>query len=132
MGSPLKLTFRTLFHSAKAILEEPPLEQEDERCTAYFMATTSCVDTYVPVITTSCPLGGPGLPLRSEPQGFGFPAGRTPHDHQAPDLTGLQTMTDGALVPWQGRHEVLMTARAHAAGARVLRRSPVEEPLVPS
>jgi hypothetical protein len=48
------LTFRTLFHSTKAILEEPPIEKEDERCTAYFMATTSCFYIHFLLITTSC------------------------------------------------------------------------------
>jgi hypothetical protein len=100
-----------LFHSSKAILEEPPIEKEDERCTAYFMATTSCFYIYFSLITTSCQQGGPLLPLRSEPESFGFPAGRTIDDHQVPGLQGMQTMTDVALVPWQGPHEVLMTAR---------------------
>ena len=72
------------------------------------------------------------MPLRGEPHGFGFPAGRTPDDHQAPGLQGLQTMTAVALVPGQGSHQILMTARAHAAGALVVRRSPLEDPFVPS
>ena len=50
----MKFTFRTLFHSTKAILEEPPIEEEDERYTAYFMATTSCFYIQFPLITTSC------------------------------------------------------------------------------
>ncbi len=50
----IKFTFRTLFHSTKAILEEPPIEEEEERYTAYFMATTSCFYIQFPLITTSC------------------------------------------------------------------------------
>jgi len=60
--------------------------------------------------------------LPGEPHGFRFPAGRTPDDHQAPCLEGTQTMTAVALVPWQGMHQVLMTAREHAAGALLVRR----------
>jgi len=41
-------------------------------------------------------------------------------------------MTDVALVPGQGTHQVLMTARDHAAGTLVVRRSPLEEPFLPS
>jgi hypothetical protein len=41
-------------------------------------------------------------------------------------------MPDVALVPWQGSHQILMTARDHAAGALVVRREPVEDPFVPS
>jgi hypothetical protein len=72
------------------------------------------------------------LPLRGEPHGFGFPAGCTPDANPAPGLEGLQTMTEGALVPWHGSHQILMTARDHAAGALVVRRSPLENPFVPS
>jgi hypothetical protein len=50
----LDLTFRTLFHCTKAILEELPIEKEDERCPAYFMATTSCFYIHFPLITTFC------------------------------------------------------------------------------
>jgi hypothetical protein len=84
------------------------------------------------LITTSCELRGPFLTFGSEPQGFGFPTGRTPDDKQAPGLEGLQTMTDGALVPGQGPHQVLMTARDHAAGTLVVRRSPREDTFLPS
>ena len=80
-------------------------EEEDELYTDYFMSTTSCFYIQFPLITTSCKLRGPFLTLRSEPQGFGFPAGRTPDDNPAPRLKGVQTMTDVALVPWQGAHE---------------------------
>ena len=73
-----------------------------------------------PLITTSSKLRGPFLPLRGEPHGFGFPAGRTPDNNQAPSLAGLQTMTEVALVPWHGSHQLLMTARDHAAGALVV------------
>ena len=65
-------------------------------------------------------LGGPILPLRREPQGFGLPAGRTTNDNQAPCFKSLQTMTDVALVTWQGTHQILMTARDHAAGTPVV------------
>ena len=41
-------------------------------------------------------------------------------------------MTHVALVPWQGPHQVLMTARDHAAGALVVRRQPVEDMFLPS
>ena len=63
----LKLTFRTLLYSSKAILEELPMEKEAKRCTAYFMAPTSCFSIYFSLITTFCQLGSPFLPLRSEP-----------------------------------------------------------------
>src|SRR5215467_9800518 len=76
---------------------------------------THCGYTVFPLITTSGQLGSPFLPLPSEPHGFRFPAGRTPDDNQTPCLEGTQTMTDIALVPWQGTHQVLMTARDHAA-----------------
>lgn len=96
------------------------------------MATTSCFYIYIHLITTLCDLGGPFLPFRNEPQGFGFPAGRTPDNNQAPGLKSMQTMTDVALVPWQGPYEVLMTAPNHAAGALVIRRSPLEDTFLPS
>lgn len=107
------------------------MEKEAERCTASFMAATSCVSIDFPFITTSCQLGGPLLPLRSEPQGFGVPAGRTPDDKQAPGLKGLQTMTDGARGPGPGPHQVRMTAPDHATGALLLRRSPLPDLFVP-
>src|SRR5262245_45137385 len=102
-----------------------------------YIPTLSCPITHgcsiaFSLITTSCKLRGPFLPLRGEPHGFGFPAGRTSDDHQAPGLEGLQTRTDVALVPWQGAHQILMTARDHAAGALVVRRYPLEDPFVPS
>jgi hypothetical protein len=84
------------------------------------------------LITTSCELRGPFLTLRSEPQGFGFPTRRTPDDNQALGLEGLQTMTDVALVPGQGPHQVLMTAPEHATGALVVRPSPWQDPRLPS
>jgi hypothetical protein len=77
-------------------------------------------------------LRNPFLTLRSEPQGFSFPAGRPPDDNQAPSLEGLQTMTNVALVTRQGTPQVLMTARDHAAGALVVRRQPVEDMFLPS
>jgi hypothetical protein len=95
-------------------------------------ALTYCFHIVFPLITTSCKLRGPFLTLRGEPYGFGFPAGRTPDDNQAPGLEGVQTMTDVALVPWQGPHQILMTAREHASGALVVRRQPLEGPLLPS
>ncbi len=52
LGAACCLTFRTLFHSSKAMLEELPEEREDELCTAYFMATTSCVSLPFLFITT--------------------------------------------------------------------------------
>src|SRR4029450_7233958 len=85
-----------------------------------------------PLITTSSNLRGPFLPLRGEPHRFGFPAGRTPDNNQAPCLEGLPTLTDVALVPWHAPPQLLMTARDHAAGALVVRRSPWEDPLLPS
>jgi len=41
-------------------------------------------------------------------------------------------MTDMALVPCQGPHQVLMTARDHAASALMVRRQPVEDMFLPS
>jgi len=41
-------------------------------------------------------------------------------------------MTNVALVTRQGTHQVLMTARDHAAGALVVRRPPVEDMFLPS
>jgi hypothetical protein len=35
-------------------LEEPPIEKEAERYTAYFMTTTHCFYICFPLITTSC------------------------------------------------------------------------------
>src|SRR5262245_1409066 len=87
----------------------------------YVMCYNSLLLQPPPLITTSCKLGGPILPLRCEPQGFGLPAGRTTDDNQAPCFKRLQTMTDVALVTWQGPHQVLMTARDHAVGAPVVR-----------
>ena len=72
------------------------------------------------------------MPLGSEPQGFGFPTGRTTEGNQAPGLEGLETMTDVALVTRQGTHQVLMTTPDHAAGALVVHRSPVEDLFLPS
>src|SRR5262247_4402157 len=84
------------------------------------------------LITTSCKLCGPFLTLRGEPHGLGFPAGRTPDANQTPYLEGPQTMTDIALVPGQSPHQVLMTARDHAAGALMVRRQPLEDMFLPS
>ena len=41
-------------------------------------------------------------------------------------------MTAIALVPGQSPHQVLMTARDHAAGALMVRRQPLEDLFVPS
>jgi hypothetical protein len=41
-------------------------------------------------------------------------------------------MTDVALVPWQGTHQVLMTARDYASGALMVRRQPLEDMFLPS
>ena len=40
-------------------------------------------------ITTSCKVRGLFLTLRGQPQGCGFPTGRTPDDQEAPCLEGL-------------------------------------------
>jgi hypothetical protein len=40
-------------------------------------------------------------------------------------------MTDVALVPGQGPHQVLMTAPDHATGALVIRRSPLQDLFLP-
>src|SRR5262249_38278994 len=93
---------------------------------------TSCCYKAFPLITTSCELGSPFLPLQGEPHGFRFPTGRAPDDNQAPGLKGPQTMTDIALIPGQGPHQVLMTARDHAAGALVVCRQPLEDVFLPS
>jgi hypothetical protein len=85
-------------------------------------ATTHCYYAAFLLITTSCKLCSPFLTLWGEPQGFGFPTGRTTDDNQAPCLEGVQTMTDVALVNWQDTHQILMTARDHASGALVVRR----------
>jgi hypothetical protein len=60
------------------------------------MQTISCVTTHCcsivfSFITASCKVRGPLLTLRSEPQGFGVPTGRTPEGNQAPCLEGLET-----------------------------------------
>src|SRR6516164_1438763 len=73
---------------------------------------------------TNGKLRGPFLPLRGEPHGFRFSARRPADDKQAPGLEGVPTMTDMALVPCQGPHQVLMTARDHAASALMVRRQP--------
>ena|SRR4249919_1281074 len=95
-------------------------------------ALTPCSSTVFSLLTTSRKLCGPLLTLRGEPQGCGCPAGRTPADHQAPGVEGVQTMTDGAPVTWHGVHQVLRTTREHASGALVVRRSPLEETLLSS
>ena len=95
-------------------------------------AITHCCYIVFGLITTSCELRGPFLPLRGEPYGFGFPAGCTTEDNQTPWLEGLETMTDVALVPWQGPHQILMTTPDRAAGALVVHRSPVEDLFLPS
>lgn len=101
------------------------------------MQTMSCAtphgcSTAFLFITPSCARRGPLLPLRGEPQGCGCPARRTTDDHQAPGLEGLQTLPPVALVLWHGSHAARMTAREHAAGALVVRRSPLPETFVPS
>jgi len=94
--------------------------------------TIHCCSIVFSLITTSCKVGGPFLTLGGEPQGFGFPTGRTTDDNQAPCLEGLETMTDVALVTRQGTYQVLMTTPYHAAGALVVHRSPVEDLFLPS
>jgi len=89
------------------------------------MQTISCVTTHCcyivfSLITTSCKLGSPFLPLQGEPHGFGFPTERTTAGNQAPGLEGLETMTDVALVTRQGTPQVLMTTPDHTAGALVV------------
>src|SRR5207244_6270781 len=79
--------------SALLKLFEKNLRQNGRRSDIQTMscATSHCYyDTFL-LITTSCELWSPFLPLWGEPQGFGFPTGRTPDDHQAPGLEGLQT-----------------------------------------
>src|SRR4029450_1389844 len=96
-------TFRTLFRTFAAIFEEPPVEGGSGALYGLFSCPiTHCCYTVLPLIPTSCKRGDPFLPLRGEPHGFRFPAGRTPNDNQAPCFEGLQTMTEVALVPWQG------------------------------
>ena len=41
-------------------------------------------------------------------------------------------MTHVALVPWQGPHQVLMTARDDASGALMIHRQPLEDMFLPS
>ncbi len=41
-------------------------------------------------------------------------------------------MTDVALVPWQGPHQILMTARDDASGALMVHRQPLEDMVLPS
>src|SRR5215471_11676955 len=93
---------------------------------------THCSYMIFPLITTSCMLCGPFLTLRGEPHGLGFPAGRTPDDNQVLYLEGPQTMTDSALVSGQSPHQILMTARDHAACALMVRRQPLKDMFVPS
>src|SRR5215470_9676529 len=90
---PLELTFRTLFRTFEAILEDASRERSRGYIQTIACPTTHCCYIGFSLITTSCKLRGPFLTLRSEPQGFGFPTGRTPNDNQAPGLEGLQTMT---------------------------------------
>jgi hypothetical protein len=118
----MDLTFRTLFRTSEAIFSRAFSREGGNYIQTMSCAATHCCYTTFSLITTSCKLRGPFPTLWGEPQGFGFPAGRTLDDNQAPCLEGMQTMTDVALVPWQGSHQILMTTRDHAAGALMVRR----------
>jgi hypothetical protein len=69
------LTFRTLFRTSEAILEEPPVERGGNYIQTMSCAVTHCCSTPFSLITTSCKLRGPFPTLWGEPQGFGLPAG---------------------------------------------------------
>jgi len=71
----LELTFRTLFRTSEAILEEPPVERGGNYIQTMSCAVTHCCSTPFSFIPTSCKLRGPFPTLWGEPQGFGLPAG---------------------------------------------------------
>ena len=98
-GDTLVCTFRTLFRTSEAILGKPPIARRGGNSRQTLTCPlTHCGYMAFSLITTSCGLGSPFLPLPGEPHGFRFPAGRTPDDNQASCLEGVQTVTDIALV----------------------------------
>jgi hypothetical protein len=78
--------------------------------------------------TTFCKLRGPFLAFRGEPQGFGFPAGRTPNDDQPSCLERPQTATDIAFVTRQDPDQLVVTARHPRT--LLIRGHPVEDTFV--
>ena len=78
-----------------------------ERHRSYIQASacplTHCCYKGFSLIPPSSQVRSPFLPLRREPQGVSFPAGRTTANDQAPGCEGMQTMTDVALAPGKAR-----------------------------
>jgi len=89
-------------------------------------AITVCFYVSLLLITTSCNLAGPFLPLSGEHQGFGFPARRAAHDKPALRFQGAETMADIALVSLQGTHQFLVAARDPALRPLVVGGQPVQ------
>ena len=93
-------------------------------------AITVCFYVSLLLITTSCNLAGPFLPLSGEHQGFGFPARRAANDNPAPDFQRAETMAEIALVSLQSAGQLLVAAGDPALGPLVIGGQPAENPLL--
>jgi hypothetical protein len=90
--------------------------------------TTICFYRRSLLITTSCNLAGPFLPLWGKPQGFGFPTGRATNDKPAPRFQGAEARAEIPLVALESTHQLLVAARNHTPGALGIGSQPVEAP----
>jgi hypothetical protein len=82
------------------------------------------------LITTSCTLAGPFLPLWGKPQGFGVPTGQAAHDTPAPRVQGAEAMAAIPLAALEGAHQRLAAARYHTLGALGIGSQPAEDPFL--
>ena len=119
------------FYTAIAIFAEPPVERRVGAISRPFRPPNSLLLHFFLLNHNFLQVARPILTLWSEPQGFGFPPGERPMTIR-PRASRVWTMTDVPLVARQGPHQLLMTARDHAAGALVVRRSPVQDTFLPS
>src|SRR2546421_11103526 len=92
--------------------------------------TTICSYKLSLLITTSCNLVGPFLPVWGQPQGFGVPTGRAANDQPAPRFQGAEAMTDIPLVALESAHQLLVAARNHTPGTLGIGRQPTEDPFL--
>jgi hypothetical protein len=79
------------------------------------------------LITTSCKLAGPFLPLSGEHEGFGFSARGSANNNPAPHFQRVEAMAHIALVSLQGAHQFLMAARDPPLCPLVVSGQPAED-----
>src|SRR4051794_29299907 len=92
--------------------------------------TTICCYMLSLLITTSCNLVDPLLPLWGKPQRYGFPAGRAAKAQPAPRFPGAPAMADIPLGALASAPQLLMAARNHTPGMLGIGCHPTEDPFL--